>query len=396
MSVDQPGATPPIGIRRDTTYVPEIESLRGIAILLVVVFHADSAVLFPFRNRIGTWPSLPLGYVYAGHTGVTLFFVLSGFLLSLPFLAAAYGGRPVSRRRFYERRALRILPLYYAAVVAASLLTATTVGDVLRGVPYLLFLESLPSATVPMPPWSGVWWSLATEAQFYVVLPVVALAFGRSPATTLGLVGLYAVVWGALASSRLLPDLDAAVRSQSLLGRGPVFLAGIAAAWLWFRHGDALRTRLARSRVLSAGGGDLVLVALFVALGVLLQWASFHGPMPLDASRRFVWHVPEGVLWTLVLLVLLLVPLRTKALFSNRFLAWLGVLSYSIYVLHMPVIYHSLRAWRTLMPGPAAWSVAMGAWFALAMLLCLGLSMLTYRWIERPFLVRKARLGTSA
>ncbi len=392
MAADHPDA-PPIGIRRDSTYVPEIEALRGIAIVLVVVFHADGAVLFPFHNRVGLWPSLPLGYVYAGHTGVTLFFVLSGFLLSLPFLAAAYGGRPVSLRRFYERRALRILPLYYAAVVAATVLTAGSVVDLLRGMPYLLFLEAIPSLTVAMPPWSGVWWSLATEVQFYLVLPLVALAFGRPPAITLALLAIYALLYTAVAMGWLLPGLHPLVRSQSLVGRGPVFLAGMLAAWLWFRHGAAIRSQLARRRWLSAGGGDVLLAAVLVALGVLLQWASFRGAMPLDSSRRFVWHVPEGVLWTLVLLVVLLVPLRTKGVVSNRLFAWLGVLSYSIYVLHMPVLHYSLRLWRTMTAAPAAWSPTIVVWAVLAAAICLGLSTLTYRWIERPFLVRKARLG---
>jgi peptidoglycan/LPS O-acetylase OafA/YrhL len=107
-----PTSVVPAGIRRRSTYFPEVESLRGLAIALVFVFHADRALLFSVRTRDGAESPLALLYVWAGHTGVTLFFVLSAFLLSLPFLDEAYGGRTVSRRQFYERRALRILPLY--------------------------------------------------------------------------------------------------------------------------------------------------------------------------------------------------------------------------------------------------------------------------------------------
>lgn len=86
--------TRPAGIRRSSTYFPELESLRGIAIVLVVVFHADAVMLVPFFNREGSWPSLPLALVFAGHTGVTLFFVLSAFLLGLPFLKEAGAAGP--------------------------------------------------------------------------------------------------------------------------------------------------------------------------------------------------------------------------------------------------------------------------------------------------------------
>jgi peptidoglycan/LPS O-acetylase OafA/YrhL len=92
-------------------FLPELESVRGIAILLVFAFHVDGFVRFPFSVA----PSVPLSlaFVHAGFTGVDLFFVLSAFLLSLPFLAEGAGGRRVVVREYALRRALRILPLYY-------------------------------------------------------------------------------------------------------------------------------------------------------------------------------------------------------------------------------------------------------------------------------------------
>jgi peptidoglycan/LPS O-acetylase OafA/YrhL len=387
----------PAGIRRGTTYFPELESLRGIAIALVVAFHADAAIGFPFRNRIGSWPSPPLAFIHAGHSGVTLFFVLSAFLLALPFLEAAYGGRPASRPTFYRRRALRILPLYYAAVVVGTVLTARSLAQLWRGAPYLLFLESRGSLVTPMPPWSGVWWSLATEVQFYILLPLVALAFGRSRRLTLGLLALYAVGYVAVARGLVLPALEPWFRAQSVIGRGPIFLCGIGAAWLWLRHGERLRHRLAATRWLAAGGGDVLLLVVLLALGLLLRWATFHGFMVLESTPRFVWHVPEGVLWTLVLLIVLLVPLRSKALLSNRVLARLGVLSYSIYILHLPVFHYTMWPWRIAFPRASMdWAPNTATWFVLAAGLCVGLAVLTYRWIERPFLVRKARLDGGA
>src|SRR5262245_60933990 len=130
----------PAGVRESSGYLPEIESLRGVAIALVVWFHADGFVRYPGAT-IDEPVSPLLAFLRAGHTGVDLFFVLSGFLLALPFLDEALGGTPVSVRRYFSRRALRILPLYYLAVVASTVLVATRAADLLVAVPYLLFLN---------------------------------------------------------------------------------------------------------------------------------------------------------------------------------------------------------------------------------------------------------------
>jgi peptidoglycan/LPS O-acetylase OafA/YrhL len=387
-----PTSVVPAGIRRGSTYLPELESLRGLAIALVFVFHADGSLLFPVRNRVGLQSPLPLLYVWAGHTGVTLFFVLSAFLLSLPFLDEAYGGRPVSRWQFYVRRALRILPAYWVAVVVATILTSHTLGDLWRGLPYLAFLQSKPNLPTPMRPYSGVWWSLATEVQFYVLLPLIALAFGRSRRVTLALLAGYTIAYLAIATGRVLPGLEPWLRAQSVVGRGPLFLCGILAAWFYRRYGDAVRTRLAASRLLAAGGADLILAVVLVALAFLLRWVNRSGFFPIEQTQWYVWHVPEGVLWTAVVLILLLAPLRLKAVFSNRILALLGVLSYSIYLLHQPLLYYSVGIARREFPAMAAWGPSAVLWFTAMTAICVGLASLTYRWIERPFLIRKARI----
>jgi hypothetical protein len=116
-------------------------------------------------------------FVLAGHTGVSLFFVLSGFLLAGPFLAEAAGGARVARRAYAARRVLRVMPAYVAAVTVASIDCAIRPLEVLRGVPYLFFLESIPGMTTPLIPYSDVWWTLATEAQFYLTLPLLAWAW---------------------------------------------------------------------------------------------------------------------------------------------------------------------------------------------------------------------------
>ena len=379
----------PAGIRRGA-YLPELESLRGIAIVLVYAFHTDGILGFLFRNRAGTWPPLPIALVWAGHTGVSLFFVLSAFLLSLPFLVEADGGRRVSRRDFYVRRALRILPLFYVAVLVATVATAHGVRDLRHAIPYLTFTFFWPGLATSLQPFNAAWWSLAVEIQFYALLPLIALAFGRSRTTTLLSLAAFAVVWVAILASPLNPPFV----YFTVLGRAPLFLCGILAAWAWHRHGAAWRARFARSPWLRRGGADVILVATVAALAAVLRWRLFwqswvqHHEMPI--------LVPEGVLWAAVVLEVLLLPLAAKALVSNRFLAWLGMLSYSIYLVHFPLLRLTLDACRGWFPGaiPVDWTAASAAWAAVATGLCLGISSLTYRWIETPFLARKARIAT--
>ena len=104
-----PAPTHPVGVRASTTYLPELEALRGVGVALVFGFHADRFVHFPLM-ALGAPASPALAFVRAGHTGVDLFFVLSAFLLAQPFLAEVAGAKRVDRRQYFTRRALRILP----------------------------------------------------------------------------------------------------------------------------------------------------------------------------------------------------------------------------------------------------------------------------------------------
>jgi peptidoglycan/LPS O-acetylase OafA/YrhL len=378
-------APPAAPARAPIGHLREVDALRGIAILLVFCYHCDSVVRPDAR---GAGPLF--AFVRAGHTGVSLFFVLSGFLLAMPFIAEAEGGRHVRRREYALRRAMRILPMYYLALLVA-LGWSTPIAQWASSWPFLVFLNPL-AGPYALWPFSIGWWSLATEVQFYVLLPLIALAFGRSRRVTLALLAGYAVAYLAVATGLVLPGIEPWLRAQSVVGRGPLFLCGILAAWFYRRHGDAVRTRLAASRPLAAGGADLFLAVVFVALAFLLRWVNRSGFFPIEESQWYVWHVPEGALWTVVLLIVLLAPLRLKAVLSNRVLAWLGVLSYSIYLLHQPLLYYSVGVARRPFPGMTGWSPSAMLWFAVITAVCVGLASLTYRFIERPFLVRKARI----
>ncbi len=385
-------------MRKSSRYFPEIESLRGIAILLVYFHHVDGFVAPAGNGARESIPFLLWAFVTAGQTGVSLFFVLSAFLLSLPFLAQAGGGKRVSRRDFYKRRALRILPLYYTAVIVGSVATANRLTDVLHAVPYFVFLNSAEGFTTPLPPFSNVWWSLATEIQFYMILPLLPF-FMRSRARRwlgVGVLLSFAYSYAQFVMHRFYMQTipGQILLGVSVFGRGPVFIFGVLAAWVYIRYGVRIRHRLEGIRWVRAGGADLLFLATWLALAFLLRWLTLFGYWRAEFQTLHVWHVVEGFLWAAILLQMLLAPLRTKAIVANRWLARLGVLSYSIYILHVPMILLTviyLRRWYArLFVGWDASTIVLVALMAAG---CLALSELTYRYIERPFLVRKARLN---
>ena len=379
-----------------STFLPELESLRGIAILLVFLYHADGLVVT--GHAPGVWPNPATAYVRAGHVGVDLFFVLSGFLLAAPFLTEIEGGRRVSVARYFERRVLRIMPAYTLAVLAAAALTARAPHDLLRAAPYLLFLQSLPGLTHPLLPYSIPWWSLATEVQFYLVLPLATLA--RSPRLRWLLLAMLAG-WAAALGSYLLhwwrasSILHDMLLRSSFFGRGPVFLCGVAAAWLHRHWGPVVARRLRASPWALAGGADAMLAVLLLGLGALLGWVAHTGPTVADYGLRGAWHTIAGVLWAGVMLLLLVAPLRSKPLFANELLGTVGRWSYSLFLIHLGVLHWAYDA-LVFPPRPdtqLGWTPGNVLTIAAVFAVSLAASALSYRVVERPFLEWKSHVA---
>ncbi|HEX5546708.1 MAG TPA: acyltransferase family protein, partial [Ktedonobacterales bacterium] len=150
-----------------------LDGLRALAALSIVLFHV---MLFlqleytPLSQAINhTW--------YYLSTGVHLFFVLSGFLLFLPYARAMLDGQRLpSTRRFYRRRALRILPAYWVCLAIMVALkfyvrhVPFSLGDVTAHI--FLIHDSFPQFNRD---YDGPFWTLAVEAQFYLLLPLLAL-----------------------------------------------------------------------------------------------------------------------------------------------------------------------------------------------------------------------------
>jgi peptidoglycan/LPS O-acetylase OafA/YrhL len=369
-------------------FLPELEGLRGLAILIVVLYHTSAVSNFVLMWT-GHKATVPLALVRAGHTGVTLFFALSAFLLALPMLGRAGSRGRASVASFYRRRALRILPLYWTVLVVGACLAASQLSGVLRIVPYLAFLNGI-WVFPQVSPYTEVTWSLATEVQFYLLLPLLPWVMVSRARTWTALL-LAAAAYGALLAGVFVVTLGPAGWrfGSTIIGRGPIFACGIAAAWIYLRYGPALRTSWPVRAF-----GDVALVVCFVLLELLLRWNLRVGYLNAEFPPYVAWHAAEGVLWTLILLLVVTAPLKLRALLVNPVMLRLGVLSYSIYLLHWPLLLWSRGLLKQTFP-QAGWNLMGAAWLVGTLVGIVLVSELTYRFIELPFLRRKSRVVPS-
>jgi peptidoglycan/LPS O-acetylase OafA/YrhL len=368
------------GLRRPSSYRFELECLRGLAILMVFLFHAYSMTWGEPRTAPGPLES----WVIAGNTGVTLFFVLSGFLLSLPWLQMQRGAPEPSIPHYLRARALRILPLYLSFVLLAAGISGQW-GPALKAATFQF-------VGFDITPFSAVWWTLSTEVQFYLLLPLACWLYlrGGHARTLLYLalgIWLLAYLYWALAIAPATPMVSW-FASKSLFGRLPAFAVGVALGWWYVRFGSSTPNR--DGRLLST----VVACVLLAAMTYLLQRGAALG----DWNAERLWHLRhtwEAGVWALLAALLLSYRPLGSALLLNRHMATLGKLSYSVYLNHVPILFFLIRALKGSL-GQAQYSTS---WQALALpALALVLSVLcawvTYQMIERPFLRWKRKTPT--
>jgi peptidoglycan/LPS O-acetylase OafA/YrhL len=244
--------------------IATIDGLRGIAIAAVVWFHiwqiSRQPVTVPFVNL-----SLQ-SIAETGFFGVALFFFISGFVLALPYAKAHLSGtQQPSLRHFAQRRFLKIVPSYVlcgAVMFAIGYRSYATFGDAARDVTFhLLFIHDWFAATKFSI--NGVMWSLGVEVQFYVLFPLLILAFVRRPVWTA--LGLFAIANGWRVSAMLANHSFYAQRLEVLPGYIDLFAAGMLAAFAYvaiaLRRPQLAQRRWAFSALSVAGFVALYLLA---------------------------------------------------------------------------------------------------------------------------------------
>lgn len=362
------------------------DAFRAIAILGVVMNHLAMISGLYFGGQKDD-------LTYVGAWGVNCFFVLSGFLLSRPYLEAIVGAKPFpSTRLFLTRRFFRIYPLYAVAVVisaAAVALHAPHQIPVAALVDHLTFLHGF--SAVDVVSLNGPMWTMAVDAQFYLLLPLVALGLATlaQKASRTSAIGMIVVAIAAVIAISLLVRLfifgclpfsiardpigPAFVLARNAIGMGTAFALGTGLALLVMVGKQP--SRVVASIIATAG----------IACFAVLAWAG------RNYGSSFPYEVVYDALAALSAALILygfsenafnVIPFVRK----SRLLASVAALAYAVYLFHYLIIdtlEEIVAAYIHWASGSAAYVIGLTV---PTLIITFGVAYVAHRYVEKPFL----------
>ena len=361
--------------------LPGLDGLRGIAVLAVIIYHADVSMLV------------------GGFLGVDVFFVLSGFLITTLLIDELTQTNTVDRARFYMRRIRRLMPALFLVLFFSVLVSGLFVLDaayhVRRDLPWAitfvlnwsyLFFEQSYFVNISRPPLLQHLWSLSVEEQFYVIWPILLIALYK---VKIGRITPRAKIF--IASSTLAIASTAWMIHLSVTNGFPIpndpsrvyfgtdthamgLLVGCAAAALW--RSDRLSVRLTPDRAAAMNGIG------FISIAGLAYFFLF-----VSELNEFLYR--GGFLVLSILTALLVVVaahpgLKFGTLLGNPVLKWFGDRSYGIYLWHWPIFVLMRSGIDIQWPEPIA--------FIVKVAIVLVISDLSYRFVEMP--IRQGAIGS--
>ena len=360
--------------RSSLSYMPAVDGLRAVAVIAVLAYHAG------------------LSWAGAGFLGVDVFFVISGYLITALLLSEKSRTGRINLRRFWRRRALRLLPGLLVMLAVVSVLTPLVApdqnenlrGDLIAALTYvsnwwLIFQDQPYFEAIGRPPLLQHLWSLAVEEQFYLLWPpVLALALRRKSSKPRALVKwILLVVAGSAVAMALLysPDGDTSRIYYGTDTRLGTILLGAALAFLWSPgHRTATPTWVGSFARDTAGLGALTGICW-----LMVTWNEFEPQLYLGGFTMVA-------LLSVVAVGAASHPgALTKALLGNGIMKWIGQRSYSIYLWHWPVFMVTRPELDLPLTGAPLLAVRVA--------LTLVLAMASYSLVERP--VRLGALGNA-
>ena len=370
------------------SYIRGLDGLRAFAALAVFIVHFQQ-----FTNvELSLGPIDFTRWMINGNTGVALFFALSGFLLSIPFWQGLERQETHNTLTYLKHRAVRIVPLYYLCFLGLLMIKGFSGPEVSFNniISHLFFLHNLKDSQVMS--FNPPFWTLAVEMQFYLFLPLIFIAL-RQLKYHIGQITLtvfivawflgyklilewmspnfnwpltFSLVWpfGVNAASATSPAM-----TYSLASHLPHFLLGTLFA------SQFIKRKLHADKLLYDVLILLIVFSIFIILATPLD-ESFQ----LEFGRYNFPYIP-----LLLSALIFLVPSSklTSKFLEFKFIRWLGVISYGVYIFHYPL----QKVFKIMLE---KLGVGVSEQWLLFGLLSLGativLASLSYRFIEQPII----------
>ena len=415
-------------VNKSKNQIPVLDGARAIACLAVLFYHVNY-----LARAYGIWRplhginNLVATLIYFGDSGVILFFLLSSFLLFLPYAKALLFDSPwPSLRRFYLRRIFRIIPGYYVALFLIALFFHPEFLHHSHWHDLWIFLTFRMNFAFSQL-LNGPFWTLAIEFQFYLLLPLIAWLFSlivrrgtvRWRMLKLTFCLLFLIAWGLLTrywglSIADTPQLNFLIPHSVSIMLKPyiygdtgkffeVFAVGMLICMVYIyvqnsAQGESWAVKLRRLSplMLTVGLTILFLLSLWHFYYININPDNYTKEYPVFTFLdpyipRIVnywkqWQaMGYAISYGLCLLALLHGSPKLRRPFEWSVLRWIGAISFSLYMWHVPFIFLFLNAIDNNLRSQG-WNhiVQYGAFWCWILVVIIPISVMLYRWVEVP------------
>jgi peptidoglycan/LPS O-acetylase OafA/YrhL len=362
---------------KEKPYFPHLDALRFLAFLAVFLEHFSLSGYACFENK--TFALLREVFFYRGYLGVSPFFVISGFLITTLLMHEWKTKGGINIKNFYIRRALRIWPLYFTVLIIgfiiAPLLTDAVNNETSNPWYYLFFAANfnsiywgLPNNPVLLP-----MWSLAVEEQFYLFFPILLFLFrGR-----VLLLVLLLMIGGGLYYRHLLYPNFVAMGIHSITVAPDLIvgvLCGLAYQWNW-KVLDWIRNM------------PSWLIFLIYLVGIYLL---FNGTFDFYRPTVLISRLVYTLFFAFIVLEQSFAKNSVVKFSTIPKLSQLGIISYGLYCLHQPALMIGKAIEGLIHPYFPDWLTIM-VMMSTGLLLAVFFARLSFRYLEKPFLLMKRK-----
>lgn len=376
-------------LSQSLNYIYGLNGLRCIACLSVFAVHFQQITEFDFQFKIFNFTKL----MKNGNTGVSLFFILSGFLLALPYLGNKNLEKSHSNLlKFWFRRFLRIAPAYYICLTGLIILQqrwahTNATNDILL---HYFFLHNLSEQSFYN--LNPAFWTLAVEAQFYLLLPLLLYVINRLKPFTAFILLFFAGAGTYLThfyfmtaiTANIIPwsfnftsiNTTGNVLGKSVFAHLPHFILGISCGWIYLFVKEKLREKTPKN--VETKCDFIICLSIFITILILstpldelfiLPYARYNYPVITFSLATIITAVPFSKISQNILESW---PFRT-----------LGLYSYGIYIYHLPIQHFIARIMEKLGLHVTSHCLIFGL---SSLFFSIAIAAFSYTFIERHFL----------